>query len=219
MLSMLDRVLSGRGHRVLLAVEARSAMRLIHSELGIECVIIRDGLDDSKRIEGLCFRREINVVPFRGVVDESIVRLRLPDSRIGSRIPYAPRILIVDDEPAERHLFERVLSEDGYLVTAVGTGREALAAARYVSYDVMVVDLSLPDIDGNEVIAEIRSEFPWIGALAVSGYITAHTPKSVTAGVTAALGKPINPRELRMAVYRMLDPSGRWQAGEPRQRR
>jgi DNA-binding response OmpR family regulator len=67
------------------------------------------------------------------------------------------RILIVEDDPSVGRLFERILSEEGYLVRLVGTGR---AAARYAAdYDcrVGIVDMSLPDMDGADVIRLILS--------------------------------------------------------------
>ena len=65
---------------------------------------------------------------------------------------YAPRILVVDDELGVQLFLEQVLSSVGYYVTVVGTSRQALAQVRSREFDVAVVDLSLPDEDGFEVI-------------------------------------------------------------------
>ena len=120
-----------------------------------------------------------------------------------------PRILIVDDDPAVRALFARFLAEDGYHVTALGNYREAWAAVRETTYEVIVMDLSLQDIDGIEAIRNFHSCFPWMKILSVSGYMAGCVPSLVlSAGATATLGKPATSWQLRAAVYHLLDPAG-----------
>ena len=83
---------------------------------------------------------------------------------------YAPRILIVDDEREVRDFFKQALSEDGYYVTAVGTARQGLNALGDGEFQVVVLDLSLPDGDGLEVVRQIRGEHPNLSILAISGF-------------------------------------------------
>jgi two-component system, NtrC family, nitrogen regulation response regulator NtrX len=64
-------------------------------------------------------------------------------------------ILIVDDEAEIRESLEEILREEGYAVTSVGTAVEALAEARDPVYDVLLLDIWLPDTDGLEVLAEL----------------------------------------------------------------
>ena len=66
------------------------------------------------------------------------------------------RILIVEDEPALLRALRINLRARGYLVTAAVTGREALAEARRQLPDAVLLDLGLPDLDGGEVIRELR---------------------------------------------------------------
>jgi two-component system KDP operon response regulator KdpE len=133
----------------------------------------------------------------------------MPSGNPGSILGYAPRILVVDDEPAVRALFDHLLSEDGYLVSAVGTAREALQALSDTTYELALIDLSLPDADGLEVVRQIRSEFPELIILAASGFMVGSVPaKAIAAGATATLRKPMKPRRLRDAVYLLLDPFG-----------
>jgi len=202
MFAMLSHILKGRGYRVLLSDGAASAARLLDLEFEIDCVMIWAGMADSERIELTCLRRGLDVLLLCGIVEAGVIRLRVPE-----RHPeYAPRILIVEDEPAVRTLFERLLTEDGYHVTAVKTGRQALAAAQATTFDAIVMDLSLPDLDGVEAIRTFRSDFPWAKILAVSGYMSGCVPNiSLNAGATAILEKPATAWELRRAVYRLLD--------------
>jgi len=69
-----------------------------------------------------------------------------------------PRILVVDDEPSVLLFIEQVLADVGYYVTLAPNGRLALAQVRSREFDVVVIDLSLPDEDGMEVMRQIRSE-------------------------------------------------------------
>ena len=66
-------------------------------------------------------------------------------------------ILVVDDETDIRKLLEEILREEEYAVASTGTANEALVLLRDVSYDVMLLDIWLPDRDGLEVLNEIRS--------------------------------------------------------------
>ncbi len=65
-------------------------------------------------------------------------------------------ILIVDDEAEIRQSLENILAEEGYLVTSTGTAGEALTLLRDAAYDVVLLDIWLPDRDGLETLGEIR---------------------------------------------------------------
>ena len=66
-------------------------------------------------------------------------------------------VLIVDDEAEIRESLESILREEGYLVTASATAGEALDLLRDAAYDVVLLDIWLPDRDGLEALAEIRT--------------------------------------------------------------
>lgn len=124
---------------------------------------------------------------------------------------YALRILVVDDEPSIQILFEQVLSSVGYYVTVVGRSRQALAQVRSREFDVAVVDLSLPDEDGLEVIREMRSASPHLRILAISGFMVGDVPhQALAAGAAATLLKPTPPETLLHTVYRLIEPCGTW---------
>ncbi len=65
-------------------------------------------------------------------------------------------VLIVDDEAEIRESLESILAEEGYLVTSTGTAGEALTLLRDAAYDVVLLDIWLPDRDGLETLGEIR---------------------------------------------------------------
>lgn len=124
---------------------------------------------------------------------------------------YTPQILIIEDEPSVRRLIERVLSEDGYSVVSVATGRHALWVMRELSFDLVIADMSLPDGDGPELLRDIRAEFPHVKMVAMSGAMESHMEGLARlAGASAAFAKPIKPEDLRMTIYAALDPSCSW---------
>lgn len=121
---------------------------------------------------------------------------------------YAPKILIVDDDPGVRKFFAVVLTEDGYAVSSVATGRHALSVLRDRDFDVVILDIGLPDIDGLELLIELRTERPHLKAVIVSGSGIRHSPAGL--GGATVVRKPVNARALRRAVYGALDDSLSW---------
>jgi two-component system KDP operon response regulator KdpE len=69
-------------------------------------------------------------------------------------------VLIIEDDPAIRRFLRVSLAESGYRVIEVGSGREAIERLRLDRPDIIVLDLGLPDIDGLDVIREIRQTSP-----------------------------------------------------------
>lgn len=67
-----------------------------------------------------------------------------------------PRILIIDDETQIRRFLRVALTSHGYVVKEVGTGNEGLDAVAVFSPDLVILDLGLPDIDGLEVVRQLR---------------------------------------------------------------
>jgi two-component system KDP operon response regulator KdpE len=67
-----------------------------------------------------------------------------------------PRVLVVDDEPQILRFLQPALEASGYFVLHAGDGRDALRAAANSAPDIIILDLGLPDIDGKEVLKQIR---------------------------------------------------------------
>jgi DNA-binding response OmpR family regulator len=71
------------------------------------------------------------------------------------------RVLVVEDASRLRAIVAQRLREDGYAVDGAGTGEEAVSLATAGAYDAIVLDLRLPDLDGMNVCARLRSERCW----------------------------------------------------------
>lgn len=97
------------------------------------------------------------------------------------------RILIVDDEPTLRHAVATYFRALGHEVDAVGTGREAVLRATSVRYDAAMLDLRLPDIGGDEVLAELRRVSREPGRVV---FVTGDTQSESARRVLAATGHP-----------------------------
>lgn len=141
-------------------------------------------------------------------------------SRYGERMSFvssAPRILIIEDEAMVRKVFERTLSQDGYHVTGVASAKQALCAAENEAFDVVIVDMGLPDGDGPEVLRQIVAEVPYTKALAVSGEMGGPMSHlAIQAGAARTIQKPITPGGLRSVVYQLIDQECTWRPASHR---
>src|SRR5579875_2775488 len=103
-------------------------------------------------------------------------------------------ILIVDDEAEIRESLEEILREEGYSVATAANAAEALALARDPVYDVMLLDVWLPDRDGIEVLSELHALDP-AGrpeVIVISGHATIETAvKATKLGAFDFLEKPL----------------------------
>lgn len=81
-----------------------------------------------------------------------------------------PKILLVDDEARFRTTLSKLLAAQGLEVTALGSGREALAELRQNAYDVMVLDVRMSDMDGIATLTEIKKIAPQIEVIILTGH-------------------------------------------------
>lgn len=79
-------------------------------------------------------------------------------------------ILVADDEPAVRQFVERALNYAGYAVTAVPDGNAALAALEKRSYDLLLTDIVMPDLDGIALALNVSKHYPQTRILMMTGY-------------------------------------------------
>jgi DNA-binding response OmpR family regulator len=116
----------------------------------------------------------------------------------------ASTILVVEDEFKLRELLRSQLERDGHVVLTSGSGAEALNLARRAAPDLVILDLRLPDLSGEDVALEIRefSDMPIV-------MLTAKTAeedriRGLQAGADDYLTKPFSPRELLLRVKAIL---------------
>jgi two-component system cell cycle sensor histidine kinase/response regulator CckA len=122
------------------------------------------------------------------------------------RSPNEPlAVLVVDDEGPIRKVERRVLEEDGYRVTEAGSGLEAIdLLAQGEPLDLLVADLDMPELGGDEMVRRIRATRPDLKVL----YVTGHIDKVMDARPLwegeAFLEKPFSAAGLREAASLLL---------------
>ena len=120
-------------------------------------------------------------------------------------VPYAPSILLVDDEEETRHGFRRVLEEIGYYVVEATSGRQAQKTVEERFFDLMILDLSMPDEDGLELIRSIRIDLPRLKVLAISGFMSGSFLQIARKlGASSTLQKPVPEDKLVREVCKLL---------------
>lgn len=128
--------------------------------------------------------------------------------------PFWPHILVMEDEPSVAKGLEFVLSEEGYDVDLAMTGITALDSFNQKAFDLLIADLRLPDIDGMDVIRQVKQRRPDTGVIVITGYST--IPSAVEAmrlGVADYLSKPFTDDEVVSAVKDALGTKGLRKAG------
>ncbi len=117
-------------------------------------------------------------------------------------------ILIVDDEAVIRDALSEILEEEGYSVASTGTATEALVLLRDVYYDVLLLDIWLPDRDGLEVLAEIGTFDPESRpeVIMISGHGTIETAVRATKlGAFDFLEKPLSLERTLILIKNALE--------------
>jgi CheY-like chemotaxis protein len=120
------------------------------------------------------------------------------------------RILLAEDNLVNQKLALRLLEKRGFEVTVVGDGRAALDALEKASFDAILMDVQMPEMDGFEATAAIRNKEKSTGAHIPIIAMTAHALKGdqqrcLEAGMDAYLSKPIRTSELFKIIEDQLN--------------
>lgn len=116
-----------------------------------------------------------------------------------------PTILLMEDETNVAKGLKLVLEEEGYQVDWAETGRQAMELFRQKRYDLLLADLRLPDIDGMEVIKEVKQDRPDTGVIVITGYSTVSSAiEAMKLGASDYLQKPFTDDEVKAAIQEAL---------------
>ncbi|MGW7279976.1 response regulator transcription factor [Streptomyces sp. NPDC054844] len=125
-------------------------------------------------------------------------------------------VLLAEDDRAIRHALERALTLEGYRVTAVADGAEALARAHSGRPDVLVLDVMMPGIDGLQVCRELRAEGDATPILMLTALVeTADRIAGLDAGADDYVVKPFDVEEVFARLRALLRRTDRAEAGTP----
>jgi DNA-binding response OmpR family regulator len=117
------------------------------------------------------------------------------------------RILLVDDDVSYRAALKRVLLQNGFAVDTASDGRAALKKFREAQFDVIILDLWMPEKDGLETLIEIRRASPTAKVIAMSGAnsigFTKPLDTALRFGAAAVLEKPFTSQDLIEAISKV----------------
>jgi len=158
--------------------------------------------------------------PGRGATFHCTARLRRGPAGSGTsdahlpqeappRPPRARRVLLAEDNTVNQLVAVRLLEHLGHTVHVVGDGQAALSALECERFDLVLMDVSMPGMDGLEATAELRRREQGTGRRAPVIALTAHAMKGdrercLAAGMDGYLSKPVQAEELRMLIEQVL---------------
>jgi len=103
-----------------------------------------------------------------------------------------PRILVVDDDENIRIVFQMNLEEQGYVVELAASGQEALDKARRKFYNVALIDIKLPDMEGTSLLSSLQEILPKMKKIIITGFPTLENAmKAVNEGADGYILKPV----------------------------
>jgi two-component system, NtrC family, response regulator HydG len=138
----------------------------------------------------------------------SIIPKMTPETNSDAALPAPPplKLLVVDNDEALARAMEESLVKVGYECTVATSGPEGARKIETDTYDIVVTDLVMNDVDGMEILARSRERLPDAEVILVTGH--ASVPKAVEAmqlGAFNFLEKPITPNRLRAVCEKAAD--------------
>lgn len=117
-----------------------------------------------------------------------------------------PNVLIVDDDKGMCKTLSRILELDGYAVTTANTGSNGVACIKESPFNIAIVDIKLPDVDGVELLQSIKRTNPDLNIIMMTAYAsTENAIKALNEGADAFVTKPFDIEELRAIVKKSIE--------------
>jgi len=114
-------------------------------------------------------------------------------------------ILVVDDEEVIREFLFEILNEE-YGITLASDGDEAIEKIKNQKFDLIITDLKMPKVSGENVVKFAREQNPTYRVIIISGYSSLYSvSQSVNSGACAFLAKPFSISELMQTVTKSLE--------------
>ncbi len=115
------------------------------------------------------------------------------------------RILVVDDDESIRNSLAAILKNEGYMVDVAKNGSEAIKKSEAVLYNVALIDIRLPDMEGIELLTRMRDAVPKIRKIIITGYPSMQNAiKAVNKKADAYILKPMDLENLLKIIREQL---------------
>ena len=116
------------------------------------------------------------------------------------------KILIVEDDVAFCQMLETFLTKKTYEVQVSHTGKDALAKIKSHKYDIVLTDVRLPDIGGNEILQILKDQHPTTKVILMTGYAEVNLAvDAIKTGAFDYISKPINPEKMLQVIKSALE--------------
>jgi DNA-binding NtrC family response regulator len=116
------------------------------------------------------------------------------------------RILVVDDDESIRKTISEILEEKGYMVSTAENGKEAIEKTNARFYNLALIDIRLPDMEGTELLTRIRETTPPMIKIIVTGFPSLQNAmEAVNKSADAYLIKPVKIEELLSTIQEHLE--------------
>src|SRR3972149_4510985 len=116
-----------------------------------------------------------------------------------------PRILVIDDDENIRKMLTAILEDEGYTAESVGTAKKAIEKTKKSFYNLALIDIRLPDMDGIKLLTKVRETTPKMRKIIITGYPTLQNAiEAVNKGADAYIIKPFDMRKVLKAIKNQL---------------
>lgn len=113
-------------------------------------------------------------------------------------------VLVVDDEHVIRTILSQILRRDGYSVSEASNGKEALVKMTEQPIDFVVTDIRMPEMDGMELLIELKNKYPKIPVAVITGHSGSYPPEDlIAAGADQYIVKPFKKDQISLAMRKM----------------
>ncbi|MEM2547161.1 MAG: response regulator [Candidatus Bathyarchaeia archaeon] len=115
------------------------------------------------------------------------------------------RILVIDDDENIREVLKTILEDEGYIVDTAETGEKAIEKTKKGFYNLALIDIKLPDMEGIELLTKMKDTTPKMRKIIVTGYPTMHNAiEAVNRGADAYILKPFEVEKILAVIKEQL---------------
>ncbi len=218
---VINGILIKSGYETAHASSVSEAIKILQADISIKLIICdimmpeADGFDFLKGIGNNPIHKNTPVLMCSAVGDKEMI---LKAIKLGARdyiikpidskillgkltnlleTKSTPIILVVDDEEFILEILKKILERDGYSVITQTSALEALKMLEKITVNMIISDISMPEMDGMEFLARVKSLYPHIRTLMITGHSGRYGEKSVVeAGADGFVAKPFKNLEI-----------------------